>query len=172
MSDFFFILYLSWSENIVLFFNFENIKKNRKKLMFSHTANLLIFFFSKIEKNEVFAHRGPVDIFGSIQTCAHLSSKWVNFYILHDLKWKYGSFLHFRKLFKKSKNLSPFLAEFRRVHIFQANEWIFIFYLSLSENIVLFFKFSLQLTSRYFWLNSHMCTFVIQMSEFLYFSCH
>ena len=55
-----FIVLLSWSENMMTFFIFENFSENI----------------------EVFAHCGPGDLFGSIHTCAHFPSKWVNFYIL------------------------------------------------------------------------------------------
>ena len=58
---------------------------------------------SKIEKIEVFAYHGPVDILQSVHTCAHFSSIWVNSYILVVLKWKYDAFLHFQKIKKKSR---------------------------------------------------------------------
>ena len=91
--------------------------------------------FKKIEKNWSFCPPRIVNIFGSIHTCAHFSSKWFNFYILVVLKWKHDAFLHFRKLWKKKWSFRP------------------------------------QRTCRHLWLNSHMYTFFIEMSELLYFSC-
>ena len=62
--------------------------------------------FRKIEEIDVFPHRGPRDLFGSIHTCVHFPSKWMNFYILDVLEWKYDDFRHFRKLWKNQKNWS------------------------------------------------------------------
>ena len=117
--------------------------------------------FRKIEKIEVFAHCGPVDIF-------LLNS--------HQMKWKYDGFLHFRKLFKKLKmlkfsptlDLSTDLAQFTHVHIFLRNEWFFCISKTFQKKRLKFLS-SVDL-STLFWLTSHMCTFFIQMSEFLYFS--
>ena len=76
--------------------------------------------FPKIEQIEVFIHRGPWDLYGSIHTCAHFPSQWVNFYILVVLERKYDDFLPFWKHFEKSKilkfsptaELGTFLAQF------------------------------------------------------------
>ena len=57
--------------------------------------------FRKIEKIEDFPHPGPGDPFRSFHTCAQISSKWVNFYILVVLMSNCDEFLHFRKLFEK-----------------------------------------------------------------------
>ena len=65
------------------FFHFRNLLRKSKKLKFSPTADL-------------------GNIFGSIHSCAHFPSKWVNLYILVVLEWEYEDFLHFLKLFKKS----------------------------------------------------------------------
>ena len=73
---------------MMIFFSFENFSKNRKI--------------------EDFPHPGHVDIFVSIHTCAQISSKWGNFYILVVLKWEYDDFLQFWKLFEKSKILKIF----------------------------------------------------------------
>ena len=56
--------------------------------------------FKKIKKKkiEVFAHRRPGDLYGSIHTCAQFSSKWAKFYILAVLEKNYDGLLHFRKL--------------------------------------------------------------------------
>ena len=60
--------------------------------------------FRKIEKIEDFPHPGPGDPFRLFHTCAQISSKWVNFYILVVLMSNYDDFLHFRKLFENRKN--------------------------------------------------------------------
>ena len=90
--------------------------------------------FRKVEKIEDFPHPGPGDPFRLFHTCAQISSKWVNFYILVVLMSDYDDFLHFRKLFHKSKKLKIFptpalgtlFAYFTLVPRFHPNEWIFI----------------------------------------------
>ena len=90
--------------------------------------------FEKSKKLEDFPHPGPGDPFHSFHTCAQISSKWVNFYILVVLMSNYDDFLHFCKLFEKSKKLkiSPtpalgtLFAHFTLVPRFHPNEWIFI----------------------------------------------
>ena len=90
--------------------------------------------FRKVEKIEDFPHPGPGDPFRLFHTCAQISSKWVNFYILVVLMSNYDDFLHFRKLFEKSKKLKIFptpalgtlFAYFTLVPRFHPNEWIFI----------------------------------------------
>ena len=74
------------------FLHFWKLFKKSKKLKFLPTAYL-------------------GDLFGSIHTCAHFSSKWVNLYILVGLEWEYDHFLHFWKLFKKSKKLFSPMAD-------------------------------------------------------------
>ena len=64
--------------------------------------------FRKIKKIEDFPHAGPWDPFRLFHTCAQISSKWVNFYILVVLMSNYDDFLHFRKLFENSKKLEDF----------------------------------------------------------------
>ena len=112
----------------MIFFNFEN--------------------FQKIREIEVFTHDGPVDIFGSIHTCAHLSSKWVNWCILVMLKWKYDDFLQFRKLFKQSKKLKFSPTMHGPVHIFGSiytcahflSKWVNFLYFSCPELKILCFS--------------------------------
>ena len=99
---------------------------------------MMIFFifanFRKIEKIEDFLHPGPGDPFLLFHTCAQISSKWVNFYILVVLMSNYDDFLHFRKLFEKSKKLKIFptpalgtlFPYFTLVPRFHPNERIFI----------------------------------------------
>ena len=90
--------------------------------------------FRRIEKIEDFPHPGPGDPFPLFHTCAQISSKWVNFYILVVLMSNYDDFLHFRKLFEKSKKLKIFptpalgtlFPYFTLVPRFHPNEWIFI----------------------------------------------
>ena len=91
--------------------------------------------FRKLEKKlKFFPTPGPGDPFRSFHTCGQISSKWVNFYILVVLMSNYDDFLHFRKLFEKSKKLkiSPtpalgtLFAHFTLVPRFHPNEWIFI----------------------------------------------
>ena len=90
--------------------------------------------FPQVEKIEDFPHPGPGDPFRLFHTCAQISSKWVNFYILVVLMSDYDDFLHFRKLFQKSKKLKIFptpalgtlFAYFTLVPRFHPNEWIFI----------------------------------------------
>ena len=93
--------------------------------------------FRKIEKIEDFPHPGSGDPFRSFHTCAQISSKWVNFYILVVLSCpdvKLWRFLHFCKRFENSKKLkiSPtpalgtLFACFTLVPRFHPNEWIFI----------------------------------------------
>ena len=90
--------------------------------------------FRKLEKIEDFPHPGPGDPFCSFHTCAQISSKWVNFYILVVLMSNYDDFLHFCKLFENSKKLkiSPtpalgtLFACFTLAPRFHPNEWIFI----------------------------------------------
>ena len=101
---------------------------------------MMIFFifanFRKIEKIEDFPHPGPGDPFRSFHTCAQISSKWVNFYILVVLMSNYDDFLHFCKLFENSKKLkiSPtqalrtLFAHFRRAQI--SSKWV-NFYISV-----------------------------------------
>ena len=145
--------------------------------------------FRKIEKIENFPHPGPGDPFRSFHTCAQISSKWVNFYILVVLMSNYDDFLHFRKLFEKSKKLKIFptpalgtlFAHFTIAHRFHPNEWIFIFQLSWCQIMMIFFIFGNFSKNQKNWrfsppwglfsLISHLCTDFIQMSEFLYFSC-
>ena len=90
--------------------------------------------FEKSKKIEDFPHAGPGDPIRLFHTCAQISSKWVNFYILVALMSNYDDFLHFRKLFENSKKLKisptpgsgdPF-AHFTLVPRFDPNEWIFI----------------------------------------------
>ena len=78
------LLVLEWEYEDIL--HFQKLFKKSKKLKFSPTVDLGNFF-------------------GSIHSCAHFPSKWVNLYILVVLEWEYEDFLHFRKLFKKSKKL-------------------------------------------------------------------
>ena len=93
-----------------------------------------LHFRKLFEKLEDFPHPGPGDPFRSFHTCAQISSKWVNFYILVVLMSNYDDFLHFRKRFEKSKKLkiSPtpalgtLFARFILVPRFHPNEWIFI----------------------------------------------
>ena len=90
--------------------------------------------FRKVEKIEDFPHPGPGDPFPLFHTCAQISSKWVNFYILVVLMSNYDDFLHFRKLFEESKKLKIFptpalgtlFPYFTLVPRFHPNEWIFI----------------------------------------------
>ena len=90
--------------------------------------------FEKSKKLEDFPLPGPGEPFRSFHTCAQISSKWVNFYILVVLMSNYDDFLHFRKLFEKSNKLkiSPIpalgtlFAHFTLVPRFHPNEWIFI----------------------------------------------
>ena len=90
--------------------------------------------FEEVEKIEDFPHPGPGDPFPLFHTCAQISSKWVNFYILVVLMSNYDDFLHFRKLFEKSKKLKIFptpalgtlFPYFTLVPRFHPNEWIFI----------------------------------------------
>ena len=173
MSDFFLLFYLSWNENMMIFFIFENFSKNQKNWSFrppwtcgifclnSHMCTFFIqlseflcfscpgvkiWWFSsflktlhKIENIEVFDQCGPGDLFGSIHIWAHFSSKWVNFYNLVLLEWKYDDFLHFRKFSKKAKKLkfSPtadrgtFLAKFTNAHF--SSKWVNFYILGVLE---------------------------------------
>ena len=63
--------------------------------------------FRKIEKIEDFPHPGPGDPFRSFHTCAQISSKWVNFYILVVLMSNYDDFLHF-ETFRKIEKIEDF----------------------------------------------------------------
>ena len=63
------------------------------------------FIFENFSENWNFRPPRTCWHYGSIHTCPHYSSKWVNFYILIVLKWKYDVFLHFRKVFKKWKKM-------------------------------------------------------------------
>ena len=118
----------------------KTFKKNPKKLKFSHTADMENFFgsihssayfpskwvklyilvvleweyedflhfrkpFKKLKNLKFSATADLWNLFGSIHSCAHFSSKWVNFYILVVLEWENEDFLHFLKLFKKSKKM-------------------------------------------------------------------
>ena len=92
------------------FLHFWNLFKKSKKLKLSPTT--LSTFLSQFTQVHIFIPQWTYQHFGSIHICAHLSSKWVNLLILLDLKWKYDSFLHFRKLFlkkwkKKKMKFSP-----------------------------------------------------------------
>ena len=148
--------------------------------------------FRKIEKIEDFPQPGHVDIFVSIHTCAQISSKWVNFYILVVLKWEYDDFLQFWKLLGKSKKLKIFpqhgpvdifylnshmclvFIEMREFLYFSCPEvriWWFSSVLKTFRKIEKNWRFFPPRPCRHFCLNSHMCTDFIQMSEFLYFSC-
>ena len=90
--------------------------------------------FEKSKKLEDLPHLSPGKPFRSFHTCAQISSKWVNFYILVLLMSIYDDFHHFRKLFEKWKKLkiSPtpalgtLFACFTLVPRFHPNEWIFI----------------------------------------------
>ena len=101
-------------------------------------SNYVFFIFgnfSKNRKNWRFSPPRPWGPFSLISHFAQISSKWVNFYILVVLMSNYDDFLHFRKLFEKSKKLKIFptpalgtlFAHFTLVHRFHPNEWIFIF---------------------------------------------
>ena len=98
--------------------------------------------FEKAKKIEDFPQPGPGDPFRSFHTCAQISSKWVNFYILVVLMSNYDDFLHFRKLFEKWKKLkiSPtpalgtLFACFTLVPRFHPNEWILYILVVLMSN--------------------------------------
>ena len=78
------LVVLEWEYEDIL--HFRELFKKWKKFKFSPTADL-------------------GKLLGSIQSCAHFPSKWMNLYILVVLEWEYEDFLHFQKLFKKSKKL-------------------------------------------------------------------
>ena len=143
-----FIFLLSRSENMMIFFIFENFSKKLKKnwsfhplrtmgpfWLISYMCTFFIqmsdFFYFSCPALKIWWFSGV--LFVSIHTCAHFVSKWLIFFILVVLEWKYDDFLRFRKLFKKSKKLkfSPtadlltFLAH-SHVHIYHSNEWNFI----------------------------------------------
>ena len=102
---------------------------------------------------------------------------------------KVWCFSSFSKSFQKIENIEVFS---HHVH-FLLNSHMWTFFIQMSEllyfswlevKISYFSSFSKTFqkikknwsfcpsrTCRHFWLNSHMCTFFIQMSEFLYFSC-
>ena len=91
--------------------------------------------FRKMEKIQDFPHPGPGDPFRLFHTCAQISSKWMNFYILVVLMSNYDDFLHFRKRFENSKKnwrfppppaLGTLFAHFTLVPRFDPNKWIFI----------------------------------------------
>ena len=107
-------------------------------LMWKYDAFLQFWKLFEKSKKIVFPHPGPRDIFCAFHSLAPFSSKWVNFYILVVLKWKYDAFLQFCKLFEKSKKLKffptpalgTFFTHFTLWLLFHPNEWILIFYLS------------------------------------------
>ena len=64
--------------------------------------------FEKSKKLKIFPTPALGTLFPLFRTCAQISSKWANFYILVVLMSNYDDFLHFRKLFEKSKKLKIF----------------------------------------------------------------
>ena len=154
------IFQLSWSENMRIFFIFENFSKNWKNWSFcppwtlgtflaqfthvpiihpnewicifqlSWSENMRIFsFFELFTKSEKLKFSPTVDLgnfFGSIHSCAHFPSKWVNIYILVVLEWEHEDFLHFWSI-HPTRTAGSFLAQFIHVPIFHRNEWICIF---------------------------------------------
>ena len=146
--------------------------------------------FRKIEKIEDFPIPGPGDPFPLFHTCAQISSKWVNFYILVVLMSNYDDFLHFRKLLKNRKNWrfspprpwGPFslipnlcpdfiqISEFDILVVLMSNFDDFLHFHKLfekSKKLKIFPTPALGPLS----LISHLCPDFIQMSEFLYLSC-
>ena len=125
---------------MMIFFIFANFSKSRKNWRFSQPRPCrpfsLISHLCPVEKVEDFPHPSPGDPFPLFHTCAQISSKWVNFYILVVLMSNYDDFLHFRKLFEKSKKLKIFptpalgtlwiFPYFTLVPRFYPNEWILV----------------------------------------------
>ena len=149
--------------------------------------------FQKIEKIEVFSPNTDLGNFlGSIYSCAHFPSKWVNLYILVVLEWEYEYFLHFRKSFQKIYKIEVF-AHSGPGELFYLNSLMCPFSIQMSEFVYFscpgvriwgFYSFSktFQKIEKFevfghlrsvelVWLNSLMCPFSIQMSEFVYFCC-
>ena len=116
------------------------------EFLYFNCPGVKIWWFSSFSnpfcKNEKIEGLSTTDLGTFLAQFTHVhiffSTKWLNFYILIVQEWKYDDFLHFLKLFKKSKKKCTFCP---------------------------------QRTWGSFWLNSHMCTFSIQMSEILYFGC-
>ena len=114
---------------VVLMSDYDDFLHFRKLF---HKSKKLVVLMSNYDED--FPHPGPGDPFRLFHTCAQISSKWVNFYILVVLMSDYDDFLHFRKLFHKSKKLKIFptpalgtlFAYFTLVPRFHPNEWIFI----------------------------------------------
>ena len=157
----------------MIFFIFENFSENRKKLKFSPTADLGNFL-------------------GSNHSCAHFPSKRVNLYILVVLEWGYDDFLHFRKLFRKSKKIEVFAhrgpgelfgvkslmcpfsiqtSEFVYFSCPRVRIWWFSSFSKTFQKIEKIEVFAHRGPGELFGVKSLMCPFSIQMSEFVYFSC-
>ena len=148
--------------------------------------------FRKIEKIEDFTHPGPGDPFRLFHTCAQISSKWLNFYILVVLMSNYDDFLHFRKLFENSKKLGDFphpgpgdpfhsfhtcaqisskWVNFYILVVLMSNYDDFLHFRKLFEKAKKIGRFPPPRPWGPFSLVSHLCLDFIQMSEFLYLSC-
>ena len=156
-----------------IFLIFEKFFKKLKSLKFSPTADLGNFF-------------------SSIHSCAHFPSKWVNLYISVILEWEYEDFLHFSKTFQKNEKIEVFtncgpgelfwLNSLMCPFSIQMSEFVYFScpgvriwgFSSFSETFLKIEKikiFAHHGPGELFWLNSLMCPFSIQMSEFVYFSC-
>ena len=160
------------------FLHFRKLFKKSKKLKFSPSTEVGNFF-------------------GSIHKFAHFPFKWVNLYILVFLEWEYEDFLHFRKLFKKLKKLkfppppppppppdlgnffgsihscAHFPSKWVILYILVVLEWEYEDFLPFLKLFKILKKLKFSPTAdlgTFFWFNSHMGTFFIQMSECLYFS--
>ena len=145
--------------------------------------------FRKIEKIEDFPHPGAGDPLRSFHTCAQISSKWVNFYILVVLMSNYDDFFIFANFSKTRKNWrfppprpwGPFshvshlcpdfiqMSEFLYLSCPDVKLWWFS---SFSQTFWKLEKIEdFPHKGRPFSLISHLCPDFIQMSEFLYLSC-